>query len=213
MKKILLFIFTIFVVLPVNAQEDHFKFMGIPIDGKISVFNREIQKKGFSLDHSVGKEFDGYYIYNGVFAGEKANLMIGYNDKTKTVYVATVLIKRYSKDQALSLYKEMTSMVEEKYSKDEGVRYFEDLNRRWENDSVFQSMEHFEWKSVFDKDGYEETDFIIPDLNSKSILGVISLFVSETFSNISYTTEFNLYIRYTDWKNDDLYRANKREDL
>lgn len=213
MKKILLFIFAIFVVIPVNAQDDHFKFMGIPLDGKISVFNREIQKKGFSLDNSFGKEFNGYYIYNGIFAGEDANLMVGYDDKSKTVYVATVLIKRYSKDQALRLYKEMTSMVEEKYSKDEGVRYFEDLKRRWENDSVFQSMEHFEWKGVSDKDGYEETDFIIPDLNSKSILGVISLFVSESFSNISYRTEYNLYIRYTDWKNDDLYRANKREDL
>lgn len=44
MKKIFAFLFTAFFVLTVQAQSVHLKFMGIPLDGKISAFNRKLQK-------------------------------------------------------------------------------------------------------------------------------------------------------------------------
>ena len=56
MKRILFFLVLAFVVFGTNAQNAHLKFMGIPLDGKISAFNKELKKKGFMLDEFAGKK-------------------------------------------------------------------------------------------------------------------------------------------------------------
>ena len=118
MKKLLSFLFAVFVILSAQAQSEHLKFMGIPLDGKISAFNKELQKKGFTLDEFAGKRLDGTYIYNGIFAGERAQVFVSYDDKTKIVYQAAVVIKSYSKELVISKYEDMRDMLEEKYSQD-----------------------------------------------------------------------------------------------
>ena len=60
MKRILFFLVLAFVVFGTNAQNAHLKFMGIPLDGKISAFNKELKKKGFMLDEFAGKKIDLY---------------------------------------------------------------------------------------------------------------------------------------------------------
>ena len=45
-RTILIGICCLFSIL-LQAQTEHFKFMGIPLDGKISAFDRELKKKGF----------------------------------------------------------------------------------------------------------------------------------------------------------------------
>ena len=45
-RTILIGICCLFSIL-LQAQTEHFKFMGTPLDGKISAFDRELKKKGF----------------------------------------------------------------------------------------------------------------------------------------------------------------------
>ena len=77
MKKILILIL-LTIALVVNAQTEHLRFMGIPLDGKISSFDREIRKKGFSLDSYTGKKFDGTYEIQKNFPLHKSIVNIYY---------------------------------------------------------------------------------------------------------------------------------------
>ena len=213
MKRILFIIVTVLVVLNCEAQSHHFRFMGIPLDGDINIFNKELQNKGFKIDPNYGKELEGTFFYNGVFAGERAKLFVSYDEKTKNVYQATIIITNYTKEHATIKYQEMRDMLEEKYKNDEGVRFIENLEKERIINDDYQDSAHFEWKHVGDRNGYEQTDFIIPDIKNKDIMGLISVFVVDNFSSITYNKEYNLYIRYTDWKNDSKRRNNRMDDL
>jgi hypothetical protein len=213
MKKVFLSILAILFTLKLVAQCPHLKFMGIPLDGKISAFNKEMQKKGFTLDKQLSKAMEGVHIYNGNFAGERGQVFISFDDKTKIVYLAGVLIKHYTKQSAIKGYEDMRDMLEEKYSQDDDVRYFENMKNERGEQLKEQGITPFEWKQTSEEEGYEATTFIIPNLESRSIIGDIKVFLSESYSNVSYTTEYNLYIRYTDWQNDKSQRENRMDDL
>ena len=58
--------------------------------------------------------------------------------------------------------------------------------------------------------GYETTTFLIPD--SESLVGDITVFVSESIS-IRNTPCYTLYIRYSDWQNDESHFGNEMDDL
>ena len=50
MKKGLLMLFGCLFALAIQAQSEHLKFMGIPLDGKINDFQSQLLKKGCTLD-------------------------------------------------------------------------------------------------------------------------------------------------------------------
>ena len=71
----------------------------------------------------------------------------------------------------------------------------------------------FDWKHTEEKDGYETTLFLIPNLGGREFRGTIEVFVGEMFSNVTYSTDYMLYIKYSDCKNENLHRENNIEDL
>ena len=211
MKKILFSFLAIIIALNTFAQDRHLRFMDIPLDGKISAFNKELKMKGFTQDELARKHIKGAYIYNGVFAGENAQVFIDYDSKTKIVYQACVIITRYSKESVTQLYENMRDMLEEKYSKDEGVQFFEIMKEELGNKMKEDGIEHFQWKHTSIENGYEATNFLIPNLDKRDLLGVIKIFVSESLT--SDIPKYDLYIRYSDWQNSELNRENKMDDL
>ena len=50
------------------------------------------------------------------------------------------------------------------------------------------------------QNGYETTTFMIPD-RTGTVLGDITLFINESPSRDSLTTDYNLFVQYTVWKN------------
>jgi hypothetical protein len=54
-KRVILTCICCLFSLFLQAQTEHFKFMGIPLNGKISSFDRELKKKGFKLDDFASK--------------------------------------------------------------------------------------------------------------------------------------------------------------
>ena len=50
------------------------------------------------------------------------------------------------------------------------------------------------------QNGYETTTFMIPD-RTGTVLGDIILFINESPSRDSLTTDYNLFVQHTIWKN------------
>ena len=106
--------------LTIQAQVEHFKFMGIPIDGKISQFENQLKKKGFTPDPRfkiLPKEyFSTARIYKGAFANEdNVTLVVKFDKNSKLVYSVNLIIDCYSENRMIEKYDEYESMYREKY--------------------------------------------------------------------------------------------------
>ena len=212
-KRVILTCICCLFSLFLQAQTEHFKFMGIPLNGKISSFDRELKKKGFKLDDFASKTLKGSYMYKGIFAGEKSQVLVSYDEKTKIVYQACVIITHFTKESAITNYRSMCDMIEEKYRKHEAVQFYENMKIENGEEMKKDGVTPFEWKHVYEKDGYETTSFIIPQINSTDFQGTIMVYVEDLFSNITYSTDYYLFIRYTDWQNDNLHKDSQINDL
>lgn len=116
MKRILSFFVMLVLTLGVMAQTQHMKFMGIPLNGTISAFHQKLVAKGCKHDVEVSNAVGaGGRAFDGTFFGEKANIYVYYNAKTKVVYRAKACIDRSSEDDIIRKYNEVKSALEEKY--------------------------------------------------------------------------------------------------
>lgn len=64
--------------------------MGVPIEGNITQFTKQMQPR-YKLQKRVGGE--NYYIYKGPVCGHEMYLKADYSRKTRTVYKVTVTPK------------------------------------------------------------------------------------------------------------------------
>lgn len=103
----------------------------------------------------------------------------------------------------------MRDKIEEKYSQDEVIKLLVEDAKNLEAEGKL----HFEWKHITERDGYESTMFLIPNLNIRGLQGDIRIFVSESFSDIKNSIEYNLIISYSDWLNDQMRQNNRINDL
>ena len=108
MKKYLLLILcTLFISVSLSAQSksnQHLKFMGIPINGSITNFQNKLIAKGLSYNKAVSKAIESpVRIFNGQFAGEKADIFVYYNRSLNLVYSVGVVIERSSEEEVVDL--------------------------------------------------------------------------------------------------------------
>ena len=90
MKRILLVILACLMSMNIQAQREHIKFMGIPLGCKISVFQKQLKKKGVFLDPQIKmlpyNYFPGNRFYLGCFANTfPDNIVVKFDRKTKIV--------------------------------------------------------------------------------------------------------------------------------
>lgn len=107
MKK--LFITLIFTTLlsPIFAQSEHLTFKGIPIDGSLAEFSKQLIQKGF---HHVGTE-DGTAAFVGEFAAYK-NCTIGVISSKGTNVVSKVGVIFPKCDTWSKLYSNYSNLKE-----------------------------------------------------------------------------------------------------
>lgn len=114
-------IFLLMMSCGVYAQMEHIQFMDIPMDGKISAFQKELKKIGFvSNDKAkdMAKEaFLDCRMYKGSFAEEVVDLAVFYDRDTKMVIQTKVKMNGLSKDQADKKYDKFFNGIKEKYDK------------------------------------------------------------------------------------------------
>lgn len=75
-----------------QAQVNHLKFMGIPLDGTIDEFQTKLMEKGFKTSFSDFAPAIGTRVLKGAFSGESVDVFIYYNIKTQIVYSTSVWI-------------------------------------------------------------------------------------------------------------------------
>ena len=117
MKRINCIILCLLLVISLQAQTNHLKFMGIPLNGTIEQFQSKLKLKGITPDNNLNRISQGepFRFYKGTFAGEKATIKIKYNSKTKIVWGAMVTIEYRNNDLAESQLEYYKKKLLEKY--------------------------------------------------------------------------------------------------
>ncbi len=76
-----------------DSESLHFKFMGIPIDGKIDQFGRLLKDKGFHLQESGSGHYGEYW---GKFYDDYVYINVGYETRNGLVYEVEVTFENKS---------------------------------------------------------------------------------------------------------------------
>ena len=112
--KILILFMGFLTASSANAQ--HLEFMGIPLNGTIANFQSRLLKKGCRIMKNNSRYPVGIRGFNGVFAGDKADIFVYYNPKTQIVYQARVAIDcDGDKEEANNLFNRYKDLLYKKY--------------------------------------------------------------------------------------------------
>lgn len=116
MKKILFLLFTLVSLCCQDGQAQHFKFMGIPIDGSIENFETKLKEKGFvnSIEYSKFNTTAEKY-YDGMFAGNDVLLMVRATPKSGLVYGVSVNYFKLTEKAAQGEKERMEKAIAKKY--------------------------------------------------------------------------------------------------
>ena len=227
MKKII-FVFLLlmpFIALSNYAQEklEHLTFMGIPIDGKINKFKRNLEKKGLQYYTTINNQ----YIFKGSFAGDLANIFVMHDVKTQIVYGVGVSIDCMTPKMAKEKYDIYVRNYKDKYETDkwnEIIKYYhENLDTLSEhiangtfknyNSSFTDSIEN-EFKINISKIILNDNDKLLAPI-SNSYWGLKLILESGNIGTIKVICpnegDNKISIIYRDEQNASLI-ANKRKD-
>jgi len=115
MKRIFLIVFYMMAVF-CNSYAQHFKFMGIPIDGSIEAFDAKLKAKGFVKSKDFGcLDTKTSKYYDGKFAGYNVLLYVMATPKTNLVCDVNVRHFFKTKEDAEEIYRYFCSVIEDKY--------------------------------------------------------------------------------------------------
>ncbi len=190
MKKMLVML-ALVVAMVANAQTEHLKFKGVPIDGTLSQYTQRMKEKGFTY---LGTE-NGISLLQGDFAGFKNCYVLVSTVQNKDL-VSTIGVKFQEFDNWSLIYRDYSTLKEmltEKYGKPTEVieefqgDYVDDDNSRM----LALLMDGCKYVTTF------ETE-----------LGTIELFI------IKYEyTKGCVMLKYTDRANNAILHKAVMEDL
>ena len=117
MKKTVITLCLLFLAIGIFAQdslreEDHLKFMGIPICGDVQSFSRKLIDRTNATPSGYS---NGLNSFKGEFAGYNADIHVCYNKKNKEVYTAYSVVDNKEKEKAISVYNEFKTLLLKKY--------------------------------------------------------------------------------------------------
>lgn len=112
MKKIIFSLLVAFFALCGYAE--HFNFMGIPLDGSIKNFEKQLQAKGFTYERD-NEDNPNKKWYSGVYAGHNAVLLLEMTPKSHKVLEVSVGIELDSVEVAEKFYNTISDTVKQKY--------------------------------------------------------------------------------------------------
>ena len=190
MKKILL-VMALFVAMAANAQTEHLKFKGVPIDGTLSQYTQRMKEKGFT---HLGTE-DGRSLLEGDFAGYKNCFVFVATLQSKDLvsYIAVKFQEYDSWSPIYNNYSTLKNMLTMKYGEPSEV------------------IEEFQSSYVYNDD--DRMDEVTEDrckyiTTFETELGTIELFISK----YDYTKGC-VMLKYTDKANGVAVLESALEDL
>lgn len=188
MKKSIILITLCMVAFCCPVQAQHLKFMDIPLDGTITQFQQKLVAKGVKYDKTLSAQLPaGARAFLGDFAGEKADIFIFYDPKSKIVYKAKAVVSYVTEDICENKYDEFKALLSSKY------------------DAFEQSGYEY---------GHETNTYVIAKENASSIddiIGYICIYVAEPV--IPYPYKRELHFEYVDHHNSQKADDSKMKDL
>lgn len=117
MKKIVITFCLLIFAMGTIAQnslkeEDHLKFMGIPLCGDISGFSRKLVDRTNAVPSGFS---NGLYSFKGTFAGYNADIHVCFNNKSREVYQAYAVVDNNVKERAVDVFNEFKILLCKKY--------------------------------------------------------------------------------------------------
>ena len=186
MKKYLLVALCCLFSIHTQAQTEHMKFMGIPLNGSITAFQTKLQAKGIRYDAETSRQLSaGCRCFKGSFSGEKADFYVYYNEKTKIVYRAKAVITCLNKDSGEEKFYTFRSMLKSKYST--GI--------------VTDS----------EQEGHPALSIFVYNSKQDKGMGYVNMYIANSL--YSFMDEVTLHIDYEDIANSDVNHVNNMDDL
>lgn len=185
MKKVFLLSCILLLTLVTHAQ--HLKFMGIPINGNIDVFQTKLAQKGIKVSELNKTAPVGVRVFKGYFTNEKANIVVFYNIKTKNVYKCRVAFDK--------VYETIDNV------RSDFDYYKEKLNQKYVGLTSDMIDEHN------DDNSYSIMVIQPPVRVGATVLGVIGLEIREN------DYDYSLWIDYTDIQNSTNNEEQSTNDL
>lgn len=181
-KIIFLLCLCVFCYNSVNSQE-HLKFKGIPINGNVNAFSKELAKQGFTISNTKGS----MVTLIGEFVGKRCEITVVGTKKTFLTWKLYIEFNKLNSWSALkSDYKELKEQFTKKYGDGEYYEFFS--------------------KPYYEGDGYETTALSVDKCTWSTYWKV-------DMGNIDITIEGsnNISISYQDMLNTEVMRKEKSE--
>lgn len=185
------------MALTCQAQTGHLKFSGISIDANISQFQTKLVAKGYKLDKVLNAKLPvGCRCFIGTFVGNKAEVYVYYDERTRTVYRVKAVLSGISEDIADQQYQRLKDLFIQKY--DDHYSYVGEK----ENKEAFSLLPKRKFYANEDESIWQNS------------YGSIDLFITQDDDiYIRYPYHFNLHIDYTDQINSDKHENGVLDDL
>lgn len=191
MKKFLFTLcFLIFAIVSFAQANTHIKFMGIPLTGTIAQFQAKLVAKGCTYNKVASATIpNGTRAFNGTFVGNKVDIFVYYDTKTKVVYRTKAVVSGVTEDIAEQEYSKIKNLLSQKYGSD-----FDDM-------------------FVGTQGGKESVSFMSAN-DEGEINGSIDLFITqdeETWVRAPYN--YNLHIDYNDRINTNNHENQQLDEI
>ena len=191
MKKLLFTLcFLIFAIVSFAQANTHIKFMGIPLTGTIAQFQAKLVAKGCTYNKVASATIpNGTRAFNGTFVGNKVDIFVYYDTKTKVVYRTKAVVSGVTEDIAEQEYSKIKNLLSQKYGSD-----FDDM-------------------FVGTQGGKESVSFMSAN-DEGEINGSIDLFITqdeETWVRAPYN--YNLHIDYNDRINTNKHDNQQLDEI
>ena len=190
MKKLLLLIIVCVVSLTVQAQKEHMKFKGIPMEGTLNSFVQKLKAKGYTFI----RQEDGTAILKGEFATVKGCAIVvnRFSDRDQVNMVAVLFPEEKTWNAITTNYFVLKDMLTEKYGKPDCV---EEFTERDPQDDFLR------FHAILN----DECNYI-SEFSSEN--GKIQLSMKKTS-----TLAASVFLRYIDNENADETRKKMMDDL
>lgn len=191
MKKLLFTLcFLIFSIASFAQANTHIKFMGIPLTGTIAQFQAKLVAKGCTYNKVASATIpNGTRAFKGTFVGNKVDIFVYYDTKTKIVYRTKAVVSGVTEDIAEQEYSKIKDLLTQKYGSD-----FDDMY-------------------VGTQGGKESVSFVSAN-DEGEINGLIDLFITqdeETWVRAPYN--YNLHIDYNDRINTKKHENQQLDEI
>lgn len=153
------------------------------MDYSISKFEKKLRFNGLTISPKTYQQPAGIRIYNGRFSGEKAEIIVWYNTKSKRVYRAKAMICRHGKDQIERLTKTIKGKLDAKYG----------VSKKYSEET---------------KDAHQQKYTKCLYYN---YCGTVELYISST--DFDTDSDYYLHVDYKDKENYSKYGHNEIDDI